>query len=345
MSKQLTDPFNLLTRHLSEVIGIDEIKEKLKTKKTLNIYWGTAPTNAPHLAYFLPLIKIRDFIQSGRVFITILLADVHSYLDEGFDSISLVEQRTNYYEFVIKEMLKSLGINDSMYEIRRGSSYQFSLAYIRDLLEFTTLISVNQAKRAGTDVVKSKKDPSLASLLYPLMQCIDEIQLDADIQLGGSDQRKIFSLSRDYSVRRGREKCAYFINPLIPALGKKGKMSASGEAGKISLTESDEVIKAKIMKAWCVETVSDISTDPVLALTKFLIFPTRESVTIERQEKWGGNVTFNCFEDLEQDWIDGKLSGVDLKQNLVKWVCDLIAPVRNALQANPELFEIAYPKN
>lgn len=335
---------DLLTNNLAEVIGIDDIKAKLDSlgpDEKLNIYWGTAPTKPPHVAYFLPLLKLRDFVRTGKARVTILIADVHSYLDEGFEAIPKVHERADYYEFVLKEMLMELKVHPMDYEIVRGSKFQMSQSYIMDLLEFTTLITVKQAQRAGTEVVKnSKKDPSLSKIIYPLMQCVDEQALEADVQLGGSDQRKIFVLSRDYASRRGRKKCSYFINPLIPSFDKKGKMSASS-ASKLELFDDNDVIRKKISNAWCVEGNSDVTTDPVLALMKYIIFPVRGALTIEREEKYGGNVEYTSFTDLESDWVEQKLSSIDLKNNLAAFLIDLISPIRDALGGN-QLYKLAY---
>lgn len=337
------EKYELITRNLQEVLNLGNLQKKLREKNTLNIYWGTAPTKSPHLAYFLPLLKIRDFVLAG-CHVTILLADVHSYLDEGFESTSRVEQRTTYYEFIIRAMLDTLGVEDNMYTIEQGHRVQLTPVYMRDLLKFSTLISLRDAKKAGTEVVKTGKNPKVSSLIYPLMQALDEVTLDADVQLGGQDQRKIFALSLDHITKMGpsHHRCSYLINPLIPSLSNKGKMSASDETGKITFLNTDKQIRKKINKSFCEERISDITKNASLAIMKLLIFPVFAPVTIQRPEKWGGNVTFTDFKELEQDWIDGKLTAPDLKNNLANYIIKLIFPVRKKLQLNMHLYEQAY---
>lgn len=54
----------LITRNLQEVLGEDKIVEVL-SKRDLKLYWGTATTGKPHVAYFLPMSKIGDFLKAG----------------------------------------------------------------------------------------------------------------------------------------------------------------------------------------------------------------------------------------------------------------------------------------
>lgn len=66
---------NLITRNLQEVLGEDKMIDILKTRE-LKIYWGTATTGKPHIAYFVPMSKIADFLKAGcevAIFIKIIL--------------------------------------------------------------------------------------------------------------------------------------------------------------------------------------------------------------------------------------------------------------------------------
>ena len=64
---------------LQEVLGEEKLKEILKEQE-LKVYWGTATTGKPHVAYFVPMSKITDFLKAGCE-VTILFADLHAYLD------------------------------------------------------------------------------------------------------------------------------------------------------------------------------------------------------------------------------------------------------------------------
>lgn len=66
MSAELAfdDKVNLITRNLQEVLGEDNLKKVVK-ERDLKIYWGTATTGKPHIAYFVPMTKIADFLKAG----------------------------------------------------------------------------------------------------------------------------------------------------------------------------------------------------------------------------------------------------------------------------------------
>src|SRR5947207_9813032 len=56
--------YELITRNLQEVLGGEELLKILK-ERDLKLYWGTAPTGKPHVGYFVPMIKIADFLTAG----------------------------------------------------------------------------------------------------------------------------------------------------------------------------------------------------------------------------------------------------------------------------------------
>lgn len=57
--------WNLISRNLQEILGEDRLKNILKENRDLKIYWGTATTGKPHVAYFVPMSKIADFLRAG----------------------------------------------------------------------------------------------------------------------------------------------------------------------------------------------------------------------------------------------------------------------------------------
>ncbi|MBS3115323.1 hypothetical protein J4482_01705 [Candidatus Woesearchaeota archaeon] len=71
---------NLIKRNTAEIITEEELKKLLESKKKPSIYWGTTPTGKPHVGYFLPALKIADFLKAGFK-VKILLADLHAALD------------------------------------------------------------------------------------------------------------------------------------------------------------------------------------------------------------------------------------------------------------------------
>lgn len=66
MSESLTadQKYELITRNLQEVLGEENLKKIVK-ERDVKIYWGTATTGKPHIAYFVPMTKIADFLKAG----------------------------------------------------------------------------------------------------------------------------------------------------------------------------------------------------------------------------------------------------------------------------------------
>jgi tyrosyl-tRNA synthetase len=364
-----------VTGNLAEIIGHTLLKQKLKNRERINAYWGTAPTGEPHLGYLVPLIKIRDMVRAGWD-VTVLLADVHSFMDEGAESCTRVEPRTTYYEFVIQNLLYLVGVNGDEYRFVKGSSYQFDRRYCLDLLKFTAMIGVRDAQKAGSEVVKSSKNPRLSTLIYPLMQVLDETILEADVQLGGLDQRKIFMLSWDWVEKLGHKKCTYFMNPIIPSLTygkrymaeekqmlnkskdgvvdqnqlknrlkKSMKMSASDPNGKISFTDTDDEVGRKINKAFCLDGDCRLELNAVLCIVKYIILPLAKEFTVTREEKYGGDKTYCDFVQILEDWEAGSLVGADLKPSVTREVTKYIRFMREKIEKQPRLRENAYSTN
>ena len=99
------------------------------------------------------------------------------------------------------------------------------------------------------------------------------------------------------------------------------------------MEDSAKEVERKIKKAEC--TAQDIKENPILNYVQHIVFGLKEQWTIERPEKWGGNVTFNSYTELESAFADGSLSPEDLKANLTKLINELLEPVRKHFETDP----------
>ncbi len=340
------EKYNTITRNLQEVIGDDELLEILK-KRDLKVYWGTAPTGKPHIAYFVPMIKIADFLKAGcRV--KILFADMHAYLDNQKAPWNLLEHRADYYEFMIKEMLRSIGVPLNKLEFVRGTDFQLGSEYTLDVYKMAAFISVRNAQKAGAEVVKQVENPKLGGLLYPILQALDEQYLDADAQFGGVDQRKIFMLAREFLEKVDYHRRIHLMNPMIPGLTGK-KMSSSDRGSVIDLLDDEKIINKKMNKAFCPE--GKVKDNGILAFMKTVIFPVLESskkkFIIERDKKYGGNKTFKNYKELEKAYIKKNIHPADLKSALAREINNLTDPIRKAFKKNEKIqyaSKMAYPR-
>jgi tyrosyl-tRNA synthetase len=302
--------YELVTRNLQEVIGEEELKHKLKSKKEFSVYWGTMPTGSVSLAYFFPMLKIADFLNSG-IKVKILLADLHAALDGV--PWEILEKRYNYYKEAIITILKTIDVDLKKLEFVKGSDIQLNKNYFEDLLKLSTFASLHDAKKAASEVIKLTDNPKLSGMIYPLMQAIDEEYLKVDAQFGGMDQRKIFVFARENLPKIGYKERIELINPLIRGLVGE-KMSSSIEASKIDLTDNEESVKRKINSADC---VAGDTNNGIMALLQYLIFiikeDRKEKLVIVRPDKYGGNLEYSNYKDLEKDFVNKKLHPLDLK--------------------------------
>lgn len=336
--------YELITQGLQEIFNGTYLRKILETKDPV-IYWGTAPTGRIHVGYFVPLLKIKDFVNAGCT-VKILIADIHAFLDNLKCPFEKIELRSEYYIKMIKSMLSKLNVDLTKITFVKGSEYQLEKKMILDLFKLASITSVSQAQHAGAEVVKKSDDPKLTGLLYPLLQALDESYLDADAELGGIDQRKIFGYSKDFGHKIGiTKKFIHLMNPVVPGL-VEGKMSSSDNQSKIDLLETEKEIKKKISKVFCED--GNVEQNSILELIKNLIFKLTPIFTITRPEQYGGNVTYTNIEDLKIDVAKGSANGGihpgDLKNSFVRFIVDYLEPIRKDFESeeNKSLVQKAY---
>lgn len=314
----------LIKRNTQEIITEKELINLLKTKKQPIVYLGWSITGRPHIAYYVPVLKLADFLKAGFK-VKLLLADLHGALDNT--PWNVLEKRYQHYANTIPLMFKSIGANIKNFELVKGSDFQLNKDYLIDLLKLSTSTSINDAKRAASEVVKFGENPKLSGLLYPLMQALDEEYLKVDVQYGGIDQRKILMFARENLPKLNHKPRIEIMTPLIPGLMGK-KMSASDPSSKIDLLDNPETVENKLRKAYCEAGI--IEENGVLAFIKHVIMvikqDKKESFIVERPAKFGGNLIFKTYEDVEKAFAQKELHPLDLKNALAKEINKLLQP-------------------
>jgi len=336
----VTERFDLITRNLQEVLGEKELLEKLASTDNFTVYWGTAPTGSISLAYFFPMLKVADLLNAGCT-VKILLADLHAALDGT--SWGELESKTAYYEEALKTILKTLGVPSEKLDFVRGSTLQQDAKYFSDLLRLSTVVSVKDSKKAASEVVKLGENPRMSGFIYPLMQALDEVHLNADAQLGGVDQRKIVVFARENLPKIGYHARIELMNPIIRGLVGE-KMSASAHNTKIDLMDSIETVKKKVKKADCI--VGDPRNGIMSLLKNFIMIVKKDRAQdflIERDEKFGGNIVYQDYETLEKDFISKKLHPLDLKNAVTLEINNFLKNFRNN-KTLKKLYDKAYTK-
>jgi tyrosyl-tRNA synthetase len=112
------------------------------------------------------------------------------------------------------------------------------------------------------------------------------------------------------------------------------KMSKSKPDSAIFMTDTKEDITRKIKKAYCPE--KQTKDNPVLEYCKYILFERFPSIKIERPEKYGGNLEFTTYQELEACFTKGDLHPMDLKITVTKYLDQLLEPVRVYFETNKE---------
>lgn len=320
----IDERFKLIKRNTQEIVQEEELKKLLKEKKNPCVYWGTEVTGKPSLAYFFPLLKLSDFRKAGFK-IKVLLADLHGALDRT--PWSVLEHRYDYYKEAITQIFNALGAELKTIEFVKGSEFQLKPEYSFDVLKLASMNSIRDCKKAASEVVKFGDNPHLGGLIYPIMQALDEVYLEADVQFGGMDQRKILMFARENLPKIHHNARVEVMNPMIPGLVGK-KMSSSDEKSKIDLTDDEETIREKINKADCVAGDSD---NGIMSFLKYVIMTIKqdknEKFLIKREEKYGGNLEYGNYEEIEKDFKSKKLHPLDLKNSIAEEIISLLSKV------------------
>ena len=286
-----------------EIVTQDDLLELFKTNSSPRHYIGLEISGFLHLGSLISTgFKINDFAKAG-VKCTIFLADWHTLINDklggDWDTISKVSK---YYQDAFKLVCPQA-------EIVLGSKlYEEKTQYWSDLVKFTKNMSLARTMRTLTIMGRSEKEEKieLAKLLYPPMQAVDIHSLDVDIAHAGMDQRKIHMLVREIFPKMKWKVPVAVHHKLLPGLTKPedtnnsqipNKMSKSDPNSGIFIHNTDNEIKKKINKAWCEE--KNIESNPILEIVKTVVFHEFDEFNVERPERFGGNVSYSTYEELE----------------------------------------------
>jgi len=340
----ITEKVDLILRPpTEEVVTQDELIELFKTNSSPKHYIGLEISGFLHLGSLISTgFKINDFTKAG-VKCKIFLADWHTLINDklggDWETISKVSK---YYQDAFKLVCPDA-------EIVLGSKlYEEKTQYWTELVKFTKHMSIARTMRTLTIMGRSEDDKKIdvAKLLYPAMQAVDIHFLDVDIAHAGMDQRKIHMLVREIFPKMKWKVPVSVHHKLLPGLSKPAdtsesqilsKMSKSDPNSGIFIHNTDEEIKKKISKAWCEE--ANIQNNPLLEIAKTVIFHEFNEMKVERPEKFGGNVSYSNYNQLETDFVEKKLHPGDLKQTVGNYLVEIVSPIREKLNLSDELHE------
>lgn len=316
----IDERLELVKRNTVEVINEDIILNLLKKGKKPVIYCGYETSGDIHLGHLVSMTKLLDLMRAG-FHIKVLFADWHTYLNQKGD-----------WDFIKNQVRKwEKGFRASSLdkaEFVLGSQIERNVDYIDDVFKLAVKNTLNRGLRSMQTIARNIDNAKISQVIYPLMQITDFKYLNVDGALGGVEQRKIHMLALE-SLSEIKYKTPFLIHhELIPSLKglEQGKMSSSVKESMISITDSEKEIKIKLNRAYCPK--GETKENPILAIVKLIIFPRYEKFKIFRSEKFGGDIEFENYIDLERVFKKKEIHPLDLKNSAAKYLSEVCREIK-----------------
>jgi len=333
--------YALIARNTEEIITPEDLMEVLRNKDSPTGYIGFEPSGLVHIGWMVTAQKVKDFVDAGFTFI-VFLADWHAYINDKLGGdINNIRVCAEY----MKDCFEALGLPREKVEYRLASEIMDDIDYWEMVMKVGKASSLQRVKRAMTIMGRNEDEAEVDSskTMYPLMQAADLIFMDVDVAYAGLDQRRAHMLAREAAEKMGVKKAVAVHTPLLPGLkgGNRmdpvsSKMSKSDPEGSLLIHDSPEDIKRKMGKAFC---PPEAEGNPVLGICKYVIFQRTGSMLFERPEKFGGNLEFKSYDELELTYLAGKLHPMDLKNGTAAALAEILAPAREYFVKKPENLE------
>ena len=241
-----------LVRGATEVISPQELAAKLALGRPLRIKLGMDPT-APdlHLGHSVVLKKLRDFQDAGHTVI-FLVGDFTAMIGDPTGrnetrkplSREQIERNAETYR---TQAFKILDREST--EVRFNSEWMNELG-VAKLIEIAAKVSVARLlERDDFEKRLAAEEPLfLHELLYPVIQGYDSVALEADLEIGGTDQKFNMLVGRELQRHYGQAPQAVMTMPLLEGLDGVRKMSKS-LGNYVGLTDKPEDMYGKLMSA------------------------------------------------------------------------------------------------
>ncbi|MFH0936124.1 MAG: tyrosine--tRNA ligase [Candidatus Woesearchaeota archaeon] len=337
----IQDRLKLIGEVGEEIITEEELKELLQKKKNPIAYDGFEPSGKIHIAQgIMRSININKMTKAGVKF-KMLVADWHAWANNKMGGDLEKIQTVGKY---LIEVWKTTGMNLDKVEFIWANDLIQEQDYWKKVMQIARNSTVNRIIRCGQIMGRREEEVMQASqILYPCMQCADIFQLQADITQLGMDQRKVNVLAREVGPKLGWWKPIIVSHHMLAGLQKvetneketveraiEMKMSKSKPDTAIFMTDNEEEVKRKIMKAYCPE--KEIIENPIIEYYKYILFEKFKEIKIERKKQ--GELIVDNYKELIKSYLNGEIHPLDLKEAAAKYVNNLIEPVRKHFKTN-----------
>ncbi|MCS7254543.1 MAG: tyrosine--tRNA ligase [Armatimonadota bacterium] len=227
--------FHILKRGSVEIVPEDEFLEKLKrsvaTGKPLIVKLGLDPSVPDlHIGHSVVLRKLRQFQDLGHE-VVIIIGDFTAMIGDPSGQVKTrpqlsreeVERNARTYA---EQYCKIL--DRSKTKVTFNSEWLSKLSF-EEVIKLASNVTVSQVleREDFSRRLRSGSELRLHEILYPLCQAYDSVVLNADVEMGGIDQKFNILLGRELQRRLGKEPQVGFFMPLLIGLDGKEKMSKS----------------------------------------------------------------------------------------------------------------------
>ncbi len=331
-----------------EVITPDDLRQLFEAEDHPIAYNGWEPSGLAHLGTgVICAYKMKDFAEAG-VHFKAFLATWHAWLNNKLGGdLTLIRKAADLF----RHSWLALGVPEDKVEF----IYSDELYKDIDYWAKTVIISKNLtlARTTRTLEIAGRKEGEahyVSDYLYTPMQVADIFEMKVKICQLGMDQRKANMVAREVGEKIGCWKPVCAHHHLLQGLEKpaiwpipegqekeavaSAKMSKSKPQTCIFIYDSPEEIKQKMCRAFCPERI--VRFNPVLDICKYIIFREKPCFKIERPAKFGANIEYQSFQELETAYCNGKLHPMDLKNGVAIELAAILEPVRLYFANNGE---------
>lgn len=340
---KIQEKLRLISEVGEEIITEEELKNLLETKKHPIAYDGFEPSGNIDIAKgVMRAINVNKITKAGIKF-KMFVADWHAWANNKLGGDLDKIQTVGKY-FI--EVWRSTGMDLENVEFVWASELVKDNDYWMKVMKVAINTTVSRILRCSQIMGRAEKEAQQASqILYPCMQFADIFHLEADICQLGMDQRKVNMLARELGEKLGYWKPVVISHHMLMGLGQtptagltgversiEMKMSKSKPETAIFMTDTTEDIKRKINNAYC--PAKQVTDNPIMEYSKYMLFEKFKEIKIERPSKFGGDVVFHSYQDLEKAYSAGDMHPLDLKKAVSVYIDELIDPVRKHFEKN-----------
>ena len=241
----------LIKRKSVQIFSGDELEKKLKSGKKLIIKFGADPSRPDlHLGHTVPLRVLKTFQDLGHE-VVFVIGDFTAMIGDPTGKSKTrpaltFEETRKSAETYLKQVTKILDKEKTRIEY---NSKWLSKMNFEDIIKLSSKYTV--ARIMERDDFKNRFENNLPlsmhELLYPLMQGYDSVALNADIEIGGTDQTFNLLVGRELQKDYDQDSQVVITFPLLVGLDGKEKMSKS-LGNYIGIDELPEIMYEKAMK-------------------------------------------------------------------------------------------------